>query len=83
MNTIKPFSGEADAIATGELTVENGPDRFAIYGAANITKDKAWLALAQELKALIDAMVATLEAEKNLPDCIPVAPSRAANNPFN
>jgi hypothetical protein len=66
----------------GELTIENRPDRIAIYGAANIAKDKAGLALAQELKALIDATVATLEAEKNLPDRIPVAPSQAVSNPF-
>jgi hypothetical protein len=71
MNSIKPFSGEADSIPIGDLTVENGPDRIAIYGSVNITKDKVGLALAHELKQLIDATVASLQAETNLPEHIP------------
>jgi hypothetical protein len=82
MNCIKPFSGDADSIPIGDLTVENGPDRIAMYGSVNITKDKAGLALAHQLKELIDATVASLHVETNLPDHIPLAPSETVDNPF-
>lgn len=81
MADIKPFENEEDSITIGDLTIENRLDRVSLYGAIEITKDKQGLALAQELKALIDAAVTRLESE-NLPDHIKLAPTQKVNNPF-
>ena len=82
MTTLNPFSNEADSIMIDDLTVENRLDRLELYGSAQITRDKAGLKLAEELKELIDATVAALRADKNLPDHIPIAPTEKVNNPF-
>jgi hypothetical protein len=81
MATIKPFKNEADSIMIGDLTVENRLDRVEIYGSAQITRDKEGLKLAKELKQLIDATVAALQAE-DLPDHVPVKPAENIDNPF-
>ena len=81
MSAIKPFQNEADSIMIDDLTIENGLDRIALYGSLQITRDKAGLKLAKELKALIDATVAALQAEK-LPDHIAIQPPDEVDNPF-
>ncbi|MEN3294982.1 MAG: hypothetical protein V7642_4235, partial [Burkholderiales bacterium] len=55
MTTIKPFTNEEESIAIGDLTIENRLDRVEMYGSAQITKDKAGLRLAQELRQVLDA----------------------------
>lgn len=82
MTTIKPFQNEAESIAIDDLTVENRLDRVELYGSLQITKDKAGLQLARELKQLIDATVSTLEAEKNLPAHVAITPPNNVDNPF-
>lgn len=82
MWNIHPFGNEADSIPIGELTVENGPDRIAIYGSLQITRDKAGLQLAQDLKELINATVTTLQAEQDLPDHVQITPAERVVNPF-
>lgn len=81
MSTIKPFQNEEDSIVISDLTVENRFDRIELYGSLAITKDKAGLAIAQELKTLIDDTVAALQAE-HLPDRVPIAPTDTIDNPF-
>ncbi len=81
MPTIKPFQNEEDSIAITDLTVENRLDRIELYGSLTITKDKAGLAIAKELKTLIDDTVAALQAE-HLPDRISIAPTDNIDNPF-
>ncbi|MES2534707.1 MAG: hypothetical protein V4632_02445 [Pseudomonadota bacterium] len=81
MPTIKPFQNEADSIMIGDLTVENRLDRIEIYGSAQITRDKAGLKLAKELKKLVDATVTALQAEE-LPEQVPVKPAENVDNPF-
>jgi hypothetical protein len=81
MSTIKPFQNEEDSIAISDLTVENRFDRIELYGSLAITKDKAGLAIAQELKTLIDDTVEALQAE-HLPDHVPIAPTDTIDNPF-
>jgi hypothetical protein len=83
MTTIKPFANDADSIGIGGLTVENGTDKIAVYGNLDITRDKAGLVAARKLKALVDAAVAALEADKSLPDRIaPPKPADEVENPF-
>lgn len=84
MSTINPFKNEEESIAIGELTVENRLDRIELYGSLQITKDRAGLQMAEDLKRLIDETVVALKAEKNLPERIPPAPPRdRVDNPFD
>jgi hypothetical protein len=81
MSTIKPYANEADSIAIGELTVENREDRLELYGSLQLTRDKEGLALARELKSLVDAALEVLESE-DLPDRITIDPPDEVDNPF-
>ena len=65
------------------MTVENGTRRIALYGSLDLTRDKQGLAHARALKALLDQVVKTLEAAKDLPDAPPPpAPAKTVANPF-
>ncbi len=81
--TISPFANESESLGIGDLTIENRTDRISIYGNIDLTRDKAGLEHARMLKAVLDKVVKTLEAEKNLPDRIapPDTPDEVAN-PF-
>jgi hypothetical protein len=79
--TIKPFQNEAESIVIDDITVENRLDSIELYGSAQITKDKAGLKIAKELKQLIDATIEVLQAE-SLPDNIPIVPMNNVDNPF-
>jgi hypothetical protein len=78
---IKPFQNEEESLSIGELTVENRLDRIDMYGSLAITKDKAGLKLALELKDVLDAAVAALQKEA-LPDHVAVKPAERVDNPF-
>jgi hypothetical protein len=82
MSSFKPYQNEEDSIAIDELTVENRLDRISVYGSLDLTKDQVGLAQARQLKALLDAAVFALEAEKNLPDKVSIKPKKKVDNPF-
>jgi hypothetical protein len=82
MSAIKPYTNEADALEIGDLTIENRLDQVLIYGELQLTKDKQGLQQAKELKAIVDAVVKVLEAEKNLPERIAFKPTDEVDNPF-
>jgi hypothetical protein len=71
MKPLEPFANESQSIGIGDLTVENHTDRVALYGSVDLTRDKAGLAQARRLKALLDQVVATLEAARDLPESLP------------
>lgn len=81
--TIKPYANDSESLEFGGLTVENHPDSVAVYGNLELTKDKEGLANAKTLKAVVDAVVAALEKEKDLPAKVaaPEAPQEV-KNPF-
>jgi hypothetical protein len=82
MTDLKPFADDATSVTLGGLTIENGSDRLALYGTAEITRDKTGLALARQLRAIISQAVAVLEKD-DLPDEIaPSAQPTAVKNPF-
>lgn len=84
MAEFKPFADDAASLGIGgEMTIENGTERVAIYGSLDLTRDKGGLALARQLKAVLDAAVRALEADKHLPDHVapPEAPP-TVRNPF-
>jgi hypothetical protein len=78
---IKPFQNEEETLSIGQLAIENRLDRIDLYGSLAITKDKAGLRLASELKELIDAALAVLQKE-SLPDHVAVMPAERVDNPF-
>ena len=56
--------------------------RVTLHGDVELTKDKAGPVRARVLKAVVDAVVKALEAEKHLPDAVQVERARTVKNPF-
>ncbi len=83
MTKLKPFADDAASISVGELTIESGLERIALYGSLDLTRDKQGLAHARALAALLDQAIQILEADPSLPDAVPppVAP-KTVKNPF-
>lgn len=79
----RPFAEDAGAQTFAGLSIENGTRRIALHGALDLTRDRAGLKRAKALKSLLDAVVATLEAE-DLPEAVPDEPETAepVRNPF-
>ncbi len=83
MPDMKPFADDSAAMEVGDLKLENGRDRIACYGSLDLTRDKAGLALARQLHALMAAVVQALEADSSLPEAIPPPKQRGSvKNPF-
>jgi hypothetical protein len=82
MSAIAPYANEAETLEIGELTIENRLDQVELYGSIQLTRDKAGLEQARQLKQILDAVVATLEADKHLPDKISFKPTDEVDNPF-
>lgn len=78
----KPFENDTESHAIHDLTLENQFDRVNIYGNLQISKDQAGLAAAKALQAYLNAIVATLEAEPDLPEQIIHAATQDVENPF-
>ena len=79
------FKNEAETQIIHDLNIENRLDRVSLFGSIDITHDAAGLALAQELKALLDGIVTVLSDEQTkgeLPAQITVAAAEAVDNPF-
>lgn len=81
---MKPFADDETSTSLGELTVENGSTRIAIYGSLDVTRDKSGLKRAKQLKALVDAIVETLESDDQLPAKVKeeIEPPTETRNPF-
>lgn len=81
---LTPFADEAATASFGDLAAENRLDRVSLHGSLDLTRDRAGLAEARRLRALLDAVIAALEGEGDrLPDRI--APPKKAGrvrNPF-
>ena len=82
MNDFVPYANESDALTIGNLAVENGVDHIGMHGDVVLTKDKAGLVQARALKAVLDAIVKALEAEKQLPDVVKLESAVRIKNPL-
>jgi hypothetical protein len=83
MSKLKPFADDSTSQTISGLTVENGTDKVALYGSLDLTRDKAGLEHARELKAVIDAAVQALEADHDLPEKVAASePTISVKNPF-
>ena len=77
---ISPFKNESEFLQIGSLTVENRVDRVSIFGSVDITRDKEGLAVARELKSIVDLTLAELEGA-DLPDKVELKPVKIVKNP--
>ncbi len=82
MADISPFQNESETLQIGEMTIENRVDQLELYGTLAITRDKAGLQMALQLKAVVDAAVMHLQNEKDLPEQVFFKPTDATDNPF-
>lgn len=78
---MKPFRNESECLRIGDLTIENRIDRVSLFGSIDITRDKAGLALARQLKQILELTLAELEGAA-LPDRISLEPADVVENPF-
>ena len=79
------FQNESEVRTINEFNIENRLDRVSIHGSIDITHDAEGLALAMQLKEMLDGMVAVLSAEQvdgTLPDKIAVTAADEVENPF-
>lgn len=79
---IHPFKNESECLQIGDLTIENRTDRVSIFGSVDITRDKEGLAVARQLKSVLDLTLTELE-EAVLPDQVTLKPSKIVKNPFD
>lgn len=79
----RPFAEDAGVQTFAGFSIENGTTRIALHGSLDLTRDRAGLKRAKALRSLLDAVVASLEAE-DLPDSVPDEPETAepVRNPF-
>lgn len=81
--TMTPFADDAASISIGELTVENGTDRIALYGSLDLTRNKQGLTHARALAALLEQAIQLLQADVSLPDAVPLpVAAGTVKNPF-
>jgi hypothetical protein len=81
MIKLEPF--DAVSVRIGKLTIENGTGRIALHGSLNLTRDKAGLAHARALKALLDETTRILEQDPDLRETSGVTPPDTVRNPFS
>lgn len=79
---LKPFENESQALGIGDLTIENRLDQLEIYGSLSLTRDQSGLALALQLKAVVDAAVSHLQQAPDLPEHLTLKPTDQVDNPF-
>ena len=78
----KPFEQGTESHSIHDLTLENDLDRVSIYGNLQLTKDQVGLAAAKALQAYLNAIVAKLEQEQQLPEKIQSSAENEIENPF-
>ncbi|MFM0166622.1 hypothetical protein GNZ12_23640 [Paraburkholderia sp. 1N] len=83
----KPYSNDDDVlnIQGDAFTVSNGTTRVVLNGTLELTQDQRGLKAALALKEAIDAVVAALQAQTNLPAKVkdePDAKPGVVQNPF-
>lgn len=79
------FKNESETQIIHDLNIENRLDRVSLFGSLDITHDEAGLALALQLKTLLDGAIAVLTEEQTrgeLPAQITLAATDAVDNPF-
>jgi len=80
---MKPYADDTAATSVGDMQVENGRDRIAMYGSLDLTRDQAGLALARGMLSLLESVITALEGDPALPAAVPALKKPGkAHNPF-
>ena len=74
-----PYANEAYVLRIDHLEIENRLDHLTLTGDLVLTRDRAGLALAQELQALLARAIHTLQADPDLPERMATVPVRITN----
>jgi len=82
MPDMEPFKNETESITLGQLTIENRLDQVELYGSLSITRDQVGLALALQLKSVLDAAINHLQHASDLPAHVAFRPTDKIDNPF-
>ena len=82
MRLIYPYQNEFEAASVDGLTIENRTTHISIYGDIQLTRDKAGLADARQLRDLLNDIVRALESDPALPEKIVSAETVTVKNPF-
>lgn len=79
----QPFADDAAVQVFGDLSFENGTAHIALHGSLDLTRDRAGLARALQLKATVDAIVAALQGQ-DLPETVAeeTRAPKMVKNPF-
>lgn len=78
----QPYANETDVIRIDHLDIENRLDRLTLNGDLVLTRDRAGLALALELQAVLAQAIHTLQTDPHLPETVAIQPTRTVRNPF-
>ena len=82
MKQFIPYANEADVLTIGRLSIENRLDRITLSGDVDLTADQRGLAHARDLQQVLNAVVARLEAQSDLPASLPPPAVETVDNPF-
>jgi hypothetical protein len=82
MSLIQPFQNESETVSLDGLTIENRTTHISIYGNLALTRDRAGLANARQLRDLLNDVVRALENEAGLPDHLASRRTLTVDNPF-
>jgi len=82
MSLIHPYQNESEAASLDGLEIENRTTHISLYGNIMLTRDKAGLANARQLRDLLDDIVRALESDAALPDKIASKETVTVKNPF-
>ncbi len=82
MKLIYPYQNEFETASLDGLTIENRTTHVSIYGDIQLTRDKAGLADARQLRDLLHDIVHALESDPALPEKIVSAKTVTVKNPF-
>jgi hypothetical protein len=82
MGLIHPFQNEEEAVSLDGLDIENRTTHISIYGNIALTRDKAGLANARQLRDLFNDIVSALESDPALPEKIVSKETVTVKNPF-
>jgi hypothetical protein len=82
--TLTPFADDAAVQTLGEFTIENGTERIVLHGSLELARDRRSLERARALKGVLEAVVAALEKQTDLPEEAPrpEAKAESVRNPF-
>ena len=82
MSLIHPYENESETASLEGLTIENRTTHISFYGSIHLARDKRGLAMARQLRDLLNDIVGVLEGDAALPEKIASRDVTTVKNPF-